>query len=134
MATAREARRDPRRAIGALGEAHAGAHLKRLGYEIVERNFRTRAGEIDIVAANDRSLVFCEVKTRIGGSKLGPAGPLDAIGVAKRRQLRRMAAEWFDPQRPGERPRRAEVRFDAIGVTVNRAGGLLALEHVEAAF
>jgi putative endonuclease len=100
----------------------------------VECNFRTRSGEIDIVAASDGCLVFCEVKTRIAGSKLGPAGPLDAIGTTKRRKLRRMAGEWFDPERAGERPHRADVRFDAIGVTMNRAGGLLALEHVEAAF
>jgi putative endonuclease len=131
---ARGERRDRRRAIGALGERHAAAHLERLGYEIVERNFRTRSGELDIVATSDRSLVFCEVKTRIAGSALGPAGPLDAIGAAKRGKLRRLAREWLDPSRSGERPHRDELRFDAIGVTVNRAGGLLALEHVEAAF
>ena len=124
---------DPRRRLGALGERLAREHLERAGYEILERNFRCRLGELDLVAASERALVFCEVKTRVAGGRSGPAGPLDAIGCAKRRRLRSLAGEWLDLHR-GDRPYRATLRFDAIGVTVNRAGGLLALEHVEDAF
>ena len=124
---------DPRRTLGALGERLAGEHLERAGYSILERNFRCPAGELDLVAASERALVFCEVKTRVAGGRSGPAGPLDAIGPAKRRRLRALAGEWLDRHR-GDRPYRAMVRFDAIGVTVNRAGGMLALEHVEDAF
>jgi putative endonuclease len=124
---------DPRRGLGALGERLAGEHLERAGYEILERNFRCRAGELDIVAAADQALVFVEVKTRVAGGRSGPPGPLDAIGSGKRRRLRLLAAEWLAVRR-GPRPYRASLRFDAIGVTVNRAGGLLALEHVEDAF
>ena len=124
---------DPRRRLGALGERLAGEHLERAGYEILERNFRCRLGELDIVAVADRALVFVEVKTRVAGSRAGPLGPLDAIGRGKRRRLRLLAGEWLSAHR-SDRPYRASLRFDAIGVTVNRAGGLLALEHVEDAF
>ena len=124
---------DTRRLLGTLGERMAGEHLERGGYEILDRNFRCRLGELDIVAADARSLVFCEVKTRVAGARGGPAGPLDAIGVGKRRRLRLLAVEWLRA-RGSDRPHRGSLRFDAVGVTVNHAGGLLALEHVEDAF
>ena len=124
---------DPRRALGALGERLAREHLERAGYEIVECNFRCRRGELDIVATEGRALVFCEVKTRVAAGRSGPAGPLDAIGTAKRRRLRLLAAEWLRAPR-ADRPYAPALRFDAIGVTVDRTGGLLALDHVENAF
>lgn len=124
---------DLRRRLGALGERLAGEHLERGGYRIVERNFRCALGELDIVAVDARFLVFCEVKTRVAGSARGPAGPLDAIGPGKRRRLRLLAAEWLRA-RGADRPHRHALRFDAVGVTVDRAGGVLALEHVEGAF
>lgn len=124
---------DPRRRLGALGERLAGEHLERDGYQILERNFRCPLGELDIVAADARSLVFCEVKTRVAGSRAGPRAPLDAIGAGKRRRLRLLAIEWLRA-RGGDGPRRRLLRFDAVGVTVNRAGGLLRLEHVKDAF
>ena len=125
--------RDSRRRLGALGERLAEQHLERAGYQILERNFRCARGELDIVAANPDSLIFCEVKTRVAGSRAGPAGPLDAIGAGKRRRLRLLAGEWLRT-RAGAGPHRHSLRFDAVGVTVDRAGGLLALEHVEGAF
>ena len=124
---------DPRRRLGALGERLAGEHLERDGYEILERNFRCALGELDIVAADAGALIFCEVKTRVAGSRAGPAGPLDAIGAGKRRRLRLLATAWLRA-RGADRPHRHSLRFDAVGVTVNRAGGLLALEHLEDAF
>ncbi|MDQ4048853.1 MAG: YraN family protein [Actinomycetota bacterium] len=124
---------DQRRRLGALGERLAGEHLERGGCEILERNFRCALGELDIVAADAGSLIFCEVKTRVAGSRAGPAGPLDAIGTTKRRRLRLLALEWLRA-RGADGPHRQSLRFDAVGVTVNRAGGLLALEHVEDAF
>ena len=125
---------DQRRRHGELGEQIAGEHLEHRGYSIVARNFRTRYGELDLIVANDRSLVFCEVKTRVAGSRGGPDGPLDAIGTRKRERLRRMATQWLAETPNGERPSRDELRFDAIGVTLSPAGRLLALEHLEDAF
>jgi len=125
---------DRRRQLGAHGERLAGEHMERAGYRVLERNARCgRLGELDIVARQGRCLVFCEVKTRVAGTRAGPDGPLDAIGSVKRRRIRRLAAAWL---RTRERPDGALpwIRFDAIGVTVDRAGRLLALEHVEDAF
>ena len=120
--------------LGAHGERLAREHLERAGYEVLECNARCgRLGELDVVVRDRRCLVFCEVKTRVAGTRAGPAGPLDAIGPNKRRRLRRLAAEWLRTrQQEAERP--AWIRFDAIGVTVDRSGALLALEHVEDAF
>ena len=112
----------------------ASQHLMRAGYKILATNFRTRYGELDLVAADSRCLVFCEVKTRIAGTRRGPAGPFDAIGPRKRAQVRAMAREWLVSGDASDRPRRPELRFDAIGVALSASGQLLALEHIEGAF
>ena len=127
---------DPRRSLGARGEELAARHLEARGYQVVERNFRTRYGELDVVVRDSRFLVFCEVKTRIVQDGAGASevlGPFAAIGHRKQRQVRAMAREWLGQARlEGARP--SEVRFDAIGVSFDPAGRLLALEHLEAAF
>ncbi len=125
---------DSRRIRGALGERLAETHLCTAGYRVVERNFRTRYGELDLVAASSRALVFCEVKTRVEGSLSGPASPLEAIGRDKRRRLRLMAAQWLASRADDDRPTPALLRFDAIGITLTATGGLVRLEHVEDAF
>jgi putative endonuclease len=127
---------DPRRRLGARGEELAARHLEARGFEVVERNFRTRYGELDIVARDPRFLVFCEVKTRIVRDAAGPGdalGPFASIGTRKQRQVRAMAREWLAQGRSeGRRP--SELRFDAIGVSFDARGRLLGLEHLEAAF
>jgi putative endonuclease len=125
---------DSRRSLGAVGERLAAEHLRRAGYRIVERNFRTRYGELDIVAAGDRCLVFCEVKTRVRGRDGGP-GPFDAIGPNKRNRVRAMAAQWLaERRRELDEPPQPHLRFDAIGVCMSATGRLLALDHLEDAF
>src|SRR3954451_16829054 len=84
---------DPRRRRGELGERIAEEHLEHRGYRILARNFRTRFGELDLVAADERTLVFGEVKTRLSSSSRGPAGPLAAIGLRKRDTVRGVASE-----------------------------------------
>jgi len=119
--------------VGARGEQLATDHLERAGYAIVERNARCgRIGELDIVAIDGRCTVFCEVKTRVAGTRAGPDGPLDAIGPLKRHRLRQLAGAWLHT-----RPRTGRtdaVRFDAIGITLDRQGVMVALDHVENAF
>src|SRR3954471_3779173 len=90
---------DPRRRLGEAGESLACKHLEARGFEVVERNFRTRYGELDVVAADGRHLVFVEFKTRIVRGRPGPLGPFDAIGARKRRQVRLMAREWLARRR-----------------------------------
>jgi putative endonuclease len=109
---------------------------------VVARNFRTRFGELDLVARDERFLVFCEVKTRVvrgppeaGGAAwpANPLGPFASIGSRKQRQVRAMAREWL-AQGLLEGARPPEIRFDAIGISFEPGGRLLSLEHLEAAF
>ena len=125
---------DPRRRLGAIGEDEAVAHLERLGHEILDRNFRTRYGELDVVSSTGTCLVFCEVKTRTTGGRRGPATALEAVGPAKRRRLRLMAREWFRLAGGGHERLPGGVRFDAVGVVLDARGQLVALDHVEDAF
>jgi len=113
---------NPKDVLGRQGEQFAAEYLQRAGYRILDRNWRCADGEIDIVAAERRTLVVCEVKTR-SGTRYGT--PLEAITRQKRNRLRRLAVRWviahgllFD-----------EVRVDVIGV-LRDAAGELALEHV----
>jgi putative endonuclease len=122
--------------LGRLGEDLACQHLQRLGFRVLERNVRTRGGEIDVIAFDGRTLVFAEVKTRRArGARPFEEGstPLSRLGPAQRAALRRQAVAWLcDPDR--ERPSARAVRLDAIGVTVDERGSLLRLEHLEAAW
>jgi putative endonuclease len=121
---------DTRKRLGALGERLAAEHLIRRGFRILERNYRTRSGELDIVAFDGTVLAFCEVKTR--RHRPGWPAALEAIGPAKRRQVRAMARSWLH-HRP-DHPYADVIRCDAIGVTLDVDGRLASLEHLEGAF
>ena len=119
---------DLRHRLGARGEQLAAEHLERRGLRVLERNYRTRWGELDLVGFDGARLVFCEVKTRRAGSGL----PWDALGSTKQGRVRAMARQWLAER--SDRPHTAEVRFDAIGVTIDAQGRLVTLEHLEGAF
>lgn len=125
---------DRRRETGAAGEQIARRHLERLDFAILDRNVRTRWGEIDLVARSDEALVFVEVKTR--RARPGAAGvhiaPLDGLRHSQRSRLRRLATAWLQSTAP--RPPVATIRFDAIGVLLDDQGRLLRLDHVEGAW
>jgi putative endonuclease len=123
-------RKDARRGLGQAGEQLAAEHLSRRGFEILERNYRTRSGELDIVAFDGRTLVFCEVKTR----RLAPGTghPFDALQTLKRDRVRKMARSWLAART--ERSYASLLRFDAIGVTFDLTGRLVSIEHLESAF
>jgi putative endonuclease len=108
--------------LGRLGEQLAAEYLQQAGMRVLDRNWRCAEGELDIVAAERRVLVACEVKTRSG---LGFGSPLEAISRRKQARLRRLAVSWirahgvlFD-----------EVRIDVIGLVRDRAGHFT-IEHV----
>jgi putative endonuclease len=129
-------REDPRRALGRLGEQLAGAHLERLGFVVIERNARTRHGEIDLIAFDGHSLVFAEVKSRRSRRRwqLAPEEqPLAWLRRSQRARLRRLAAAWLH-QESRRRPTAHAIRFDAIGVIVDEADRLLCLDHIEGAW
>ncbi len=103
---------DQRQTLGRSGEDAACAELQRRGYTIVARRYRTRAGEIDIVARDGRTLVFVEVKTR-AGTAFGSG--LDAVTLRKQAQVRRMATDYLWRTGLGEVP----CRFEVAAVTLD---------------
>jgi putative endonuclease len=118
--------RDPRARLGRLGERLALEHYARLGFRVLERNYRVRGGELDLIVYDGRTIVFVEVKTR----RAGGWDPLESITQAKQRRLRVLAATWLSAQvKP---PRANEFRFDAVGVVVDGRGRLVALDQREA--
>jgi putative endonuclease len=121
-----------RQRTGRSAEDLIAARLTRAGWEIVERNARTRLGELDIVALDGWALVFIEVKAGRTGTEYGPERPVLAIGPRKRLRIRRLATAWM-AARP-DLPRYREIRFDAVGVTFDRDGRALDVEHIKGAF
>ena len=113
-------------AVGAYGERVAVAHLVAEGMVLLDRNWRGRTGEIDVVLREGAAVVFCEVKTR-RSNRFG--APAEAVVATKIRRLRRLAAQWLDET--GVRP--AEVRFDVVSVLPQPAGAAR-VEHVRGAF
>jgi putative endonuclease len=96
-------------ALGGFGERLAAAHYRARGYAVLERNWRCRAGEIDLICARGTTLVVCEVKARRGQAH---GHPLEAVTAPKQRRLRRLAAAYLRQQ--GRRW--PEVRFDVVSV------------------
>jgi putative endonuclease len=117
---------------GALAEELVARRLAAAGWEIVERNARTRFGELDIVALDGNALVFVEVKAGREGNQFGPERPVLSVDWRKQLRIRRLATAWMAERRAI--PRYEEIRFDAVGVTFSRAGAVTDVEHIEAAF
>ncbi|HET7484031.1 MAG TPA: YraN family protein [Solirubrobacterales bacterium] len=121
-----------RQRIGRAAEDLVAIRLARSGWEIVERNARTRFGELDIVARDGRTLVFVEVKAGRSGSAYGPERPILGVDRRKQQRVRRLATAWMGERRNA--PYYAEIRFDAVGVTFDRAGRPVEVEHIRGAF
>lgn len=109
--------------LGRLGEDLAAAHLEARGFRLIERNWRCRHGEIDVVAAHRACTVFIEVKTR-AGEHFGH--PFEAITPVKLARLRRLAAMWCEAKGAIAGP----PRIDAVAVLV-RPGESAVIEHLE---
>ncbi|SDB98488.1 putative endonuclease [Geodermatophilus telluris] len=112
--------------LGSRGEAIAAAHLTDAGLLVLDRNWRCRDGELDIVARDGSAIVFCEVKTRRG---TGFGHPVEAVTPTKQRRLRLLAQRWLaahDQHAP-------DLRFDVVGVLVPPAG-LPQVTHLAGAF
>ena len=109
--------------LGKIGEDIASIYLQDLGYEILERNFRFKRVELDIVAQSGSTLVFCEVKTR---RSLSHGIPSDAITPLKLQHIRTAALHWLG----NNKPRHQGIRFDAISV-IYGAGHLSTIDHIK---
>jgi putative endonuclease len=117
--------RDRRQQLGRDGEDAAVRALESAGLVVLERRFRCRAGEIDVVARDGETVVFVEVKARAAD---GFGSPAEAVHARKRARMARVAAFWL-------RGRAAEppCRFDVVEVR-RLPGGGLAARHLEDAF
>jgi putative endonuclease len=100
---------DPRQALGITGEDLACAELRRRGYAIVERRYRTRCGEIDIIARDGHTIVFVEVKARLTDDFGGAAA---AVTAWKQRRVAQMAVDYLSRRHLHECP----CRFDVVAV------------------
>ncbi len=115
-----------RRDLGGFGERVARAHLEAKDYRILATNFRTREGEVDIVAQQGATVAFVEVKTRRGDA-MGSA--LEAVDARKARRLL-LAADAFVVQHPDLPEGR---RIDLIAIDLDPAGRVLSVQHIEGA-
>lgn len=114
-----------RQASGAWGEDLALRYLTRHGYTLVERNYRTRYGEIDLIVRKDDTLVFVEVKLRRG---TGFGDPIEAVTSRKQRTLRSLAVQYLSDCDPNF----DTLRFDVIGILAS--ANKVRIRHVEDAF
>jgi putative endonuclease len=111
--------------LGRAGEQRAAAHLVARGFDVIDRNWRTRGGEVDVVARCGATLVFIEVKTRRSD---GFGDPLEAVDVRKRARLWRLAHAWCVAH--PEQSKGRSFRLDVIGIT-GPDPATARLEHLE---
>ena len=115
------------RALGAYGERLAARHLESVGMTVLDRNWRCREGELDLVARDrDGTVVFVEVKTR---STAAFGEPAEAVSWTKARRLRTLAGAWLR-EHPGDG---APLRFDVVSI-VRQRGQAPVVRHLRAAF
>jgi putative endonuclease len=108
---------DNRRVLGAEGEALAAHWYEDNGYEVVDRNWRRREGEVDLIVRRGKTVVFSEVKTR-SSDRFGSGA--ESVLPAKQRRIRRLAARWLSELTPASGRARVEVRFDVVSITAGR--------------
>ena len=117
---------DPRRALGQKGEDLVAAWYEAAGYRILDRNWRCRDGELDLVVGRGPAVVFCEVKTR-RSTRYG--APVEAVTATKQRRIRTLALQWLAAHsRRGD-----DLRFDVASVLFPRDGNPV-VEVLEAVF
>jgi putative endonuclease len=113
-----------RKEVGAVGEKLAVDYLKKRGYKIIQRNYRCREGEIDIIAQKGEYLVFVEVRTK---KNTAFGTPEESVTLSKREKLISLANSYLqacDKQPPS-------WRIDVVAVELTRDNRVLRLEHIE---
>jgi putative endonuclease len=113
--------------LGRRGEDEAVAYLRELGYRIVGRRERVLRGDIDIVALDDRTVVFVEVRSR---TDTGHGHPAETVGLTKQRRIAMLAEAYIRRHRLHD----ASVRIDVVAVTFGAAGSRPVVEHYQNAF
>ncbi|WP_424765806.1 YraN family protein [Paenibacillus sp. sgz302251] len=121
--------KDTRKQTGMLGEDAACRFLLDSNYVIIERNWRCRSGEIDIIAEHDNRIVFLEVRTRKNGGRFGTAA--ESVDRRKQLQVRETALVYMRSIGRTE----TAIRFDVIALTMSRQGDeIIECKHYEGAF
>ena len=123
-----------RQELGKLGEELAASYLQEKGYRLLERNYRCRLGEIDIVALDGEVLVFVEVRCRTSG-RFGL--PQESIRREKQAKLRKLAQYYLlRAARPGPAPAtgKNKVRFDVLALLFDCEQAACRIEHIQNAF
>lgn len=115
-----------KQALGARGEELAARFLRDAGLEIVDRNWRCRYGELDLIARDAATTVFVEVKTRRG---LAYGTPAEAVTFGKQQRIRRLALLWLAEQTGPWR----HIRFDVVSVLMT-PGRRPSIDHLVAVF
>lgn len=113
--------------IGKIGENAASEHLKNNGYSILQRNFRTRYGEIDIIAKEGKSLVFVEVKAR-RGRNFGL--PREAVDFYKQSRIKNVASLYVAMKKMNEE----NIRFDVVEVMMDECNNVKSICLIKDAF
>lgn len=130
---------EQRLSLGRKAERICRRRLRWAGWKIVDSNWRTSFGELDLVAIEGTTLVFVEVKSaseRSGARRAGPARPVLAVGPEKQERLVRLAGAWIAAEESrGGLPRALEnVRFDVVGIVFSETGRVAEWEHLRDAF
>lgn len=113
-------------ATGPKGEAYTREKLAQMEFRVICSNYRSRLGEIDIIAENGQYIVFVEVKARSAGSL---SAPREAVSRAKRRKIVKAALCYL-----AEHPTRLQPRFDVAEVRFSAAGAVVGFAYYENAF
>lgn len=114
--------------LGKWGEIHAVRYLRDRGYDIINANYRTRFGEVDVIASDGKCIIFCEVKSR---SNLSKGSPKVYVDQNKQRKIIMSAAMFFKRYKP-----KGQVRFDVIEVYFGKGDYTqpYSIEHIKSAF
>lgn len=110
--------------LGREGEENAAAYLRKKGYRIIETNYRTPFGEIDIIARDEGVLVFIEVKTRADDAF---GSPFEAVNRRKRDKIKKVALSFMQRMK-----KEVPARFDVLSINMDR--GEKRIEHIQDAF
>jgi putative endonuclease len=117
-----------RKQLGAIGEELAWKYLEGLHYELIEKNWRCRTGEIDLIVKDGSFLVFVEVRTRSGSLQFGT--PQESVNAKKQQQVMETAQFYVHRYQKQQ----LQLRFDVMSIITTKSGDQVSLDHLENAF
>jgi putative endonuclease len=116
-----------RQQLGALGERHAARMLRARGFRLLEANYRTKFGELDLIARDGDTLVFVEIRTRTSEAVVTP---MESVNAEKQARIARLARYYRRARRLSD----CHCRYDVVEVLATPTGTVRAVRHIENAF